>query len=498
MDRHWVLVVALIEIVLAIIPQDLAVAADITVEDRIAAVTSGLLPAFEIKSVPKSWKLADRMAHYKTPAVSVAVIDHYEIEWARAWGVTQAGGKTRVMPDTSFTACSISKAVTALGALDLVRQGKLDLDTDVNSKLREWKLPENEFTRSKKVTLRELLSHSAGTTVWGFAGHPVGSQVPTLLQVLDGIPPANNPPVRVEAVPGSRWSYSGGGYEIVQQLMMDVTGEPFPKLMQRLVLKPLGMTHSTYEQPLPIMLQTAAAMGTLSSGARLPGGRLTYPEMAAAGLWTTPSDLARFAIVLMKAKRGADSRISPATATAMLTPQIKTGISWFEDDGLGVFVAGHDQGARFFHWGGGGGFTAQLIGYESGQGAVVLTNSDSGMPLSEEITRSIAHEYGWPDFKPQPKTLAIVPASVSRQYVGQYQLVSPYIGSVTMNVVQDASGLFAIVNGDKDELFAESPTRFFTTGGIEIAFVLDQKGTAVACDWHHPHGFGGRANRTEQ
>ena len=204
MDRHWVLVVALIEIVLAIMPQDLAVAADITVEDRIAAVTSGLLPAFEIKGVSKSWKLADRMAHYKTPAVSVAVIDHYEIEWARAWGVTEAGGKTRVTPDTSFTACSISKAVTALGALDLVRQGKLDLDTDVNSELREWKLPENEFTRSKKVTLRELLSHSAGTTVWGFAGHPVGSQVPTLLQVLDGIPPADNPPVRVEAVPGSR------------------------------------------------------------------------------------------------------------------------------------------------------------------------------------------------------------------------------------------------------------------------------------------------------
>jgi hypothetical protein len=120
------------------------------------------------------------------------------------------------------------------------------------------------------------------------------------------------------------------------------------------------------------------------------------------------------------------------------------------------------------------------------------------MPLSEEIIRSIAHEYGWPDFKPQPKTVAIVPASVSRQYVGQYQLVSPYIGSVTMNVVQDASSLFAIVNGDKDELFAESPTTFFTIGGIEIAFVLDQKGTAVACDWHHPHGFGGRANKIEQ
>lgn len=199
---------------------------------------------------------------------------------------------------TLFQAGSISKPVAALAALRLVEQGKLSLDEDVNAKLVSWKVPGNEFTKEQKVTLRRLLTHSAGLTVHGFPGYAAGAQVPTLVQVLNGEKPANTPAIRVDTVPGRLWRYSGGGYTIMQQLLIDVTQKSFPELMRQLVLEPAGMKHSTYEQPLPPARAGEAATAHDANGQPVKGQFHTYPEMAAAGLWTTPTDLALLAIEL--------------------------------------------------------------------------------------------------------------------------------------------------------------------------------------------------------
>lgn len=202
-----------------------------------------------------------------------------------------------------------------------MQAGKLSLDADVNQHLKSWKLPPNPFIEESPVTLRGLLTHSAGVTVPGFRGYETGSRVPTLFQILDGEPPANSPPIRVDMTPGKMWRYSGGGFLIAEQMMTDVTGTPFATLMQEWVLRPLGMKRSTYTQPLPAELLAQAALAHRADGTVLPGGAHVYPELGAAGLWSTPSDLARYAIAIQEAlSRKSNAVLSAQTAQAMLTP----------------------------------------------------------------------------------------------------------------------------------------------------------------------------------
>jgi len=360
-------------------------------------VENGLLRAYGDPPW-RRMRLADRMAHYRVPGVSLAVIDDGRIAWAKAYGTRAAGGDAPVSPDTLFQAASIGKVVVAVAALRHVGRGALDLDGDVNARLTSWRVPENGFTAAAPVTLRRLLSHSAGVTGSGFRGYAAGEDVPSLRQVLDGLPPANSPPVRVDLVPGTRQRYSGGGYLIVQQLLEDVTGRPFPGLMQEEVLTPCGMAASTFAAPLPPERAAAAATGHRADGAPLPGGWHTYPEMGAgASLWTTAPDLARFAIAVMRARAGhADGVLPQALAAAMLTPQIG-------DRGLGP-VLGDDGGDRsyFMHPGANEGFRSLLVAYpERGQGLVILTNGDGGEELCREILRSASVAYGWvPDRTP--------------------------------------------------------------------------------------------------
>jgi CubicO group peptidase (beta-lactamase class C family) len=310
--------------------------------------------------------------------VGVAVINDWKVEWARGYGAA-----TR---DTLFQAASVSKPVTALAVMRLVEEGKLDLDQNVNQRLVGWKVAENEFTKKEKVTLRRLLSHSAGLAVHGFPGYVRGEQVPTLVQVLNGKEPANTDPVQVDLVPGSRWRYSGGGYCVVQKLLVDVTGKKFPTLMRELVLDRLGMKDSTYEQPLPQKLENRAATGLLITGIPMEGKWHTYPEMAAAGLWTTPEDLARFVVELLKPGRV----LSKETTRKMLTV-VKGGY------GLGISVQGKGESLLISHGGNNAGFSCFLVGFtRTGQGAVVMTNSDAGNPVIQEILQRLAKEYGWP------------------------------------------------------------------------------------------------------
>jgi CubicO group peptidase (beta-lactamase class C family) len=290
---------------------------------RIARIENGLLPAVVIKGqAVRAMKLSERMQFYKVPAVNVAFFDHGKIIWTRAYGLADMATKRPVTSKTLFQAASISKPVSALAALHLVQEGKLRLDENVNDKLRAWKVPDNQFTAQEKVTVRRILSHSAGITVHGFPGYASDEPIPTVVQILNGEKPANTDPIRVDVVPGTIWRYSGGGHVILQMLMSDVTDKAFPEIMDELVLRPAGLTHSTYEQPLPKNLWPLAAMPYRDNGEPVKGGWHTYPEMAPAGLWTTPSDLAQMAIEVQNEYVGkSDKILSQQMVREMLTRQ---------------------------------------------------------------------------------------------------------------------------------------------------------------------------------
>ncbi len=338
---------------------------------------------------------AERLVSKRTgaalPGLSLAIIRGGRIEWAGGFGAAEQGSGRRVGADTLFQAASISKPLAALAAITLLERGTLELDEDVNTRLRSWKVPESPVSRGHKVTLRRLLNHTAGMTVHGFPGYSPDRPLPTLRQVLDGLPPANTSPIRVGAVPGRGFRYSGGGYCIVQQLLIDVGGMPFPQLMRERVLGPLGMKRSTCEQPLPARLRRDAAAGPQLDGRRVRGRWHVYPEMAAAGLWTTPSDLARFLIGVRRAWAGLPGAIiSRRRARQMVQTGAKT--PW----GLGLELGGEGPGAFIAHGGANEGFGCYMLLYlERGDGAVVMVNSDDGRPLSGMLDL-IGELYEWP------------------------------------------------------------------------------------------------------
>ena len=446
--------------------------------EMMQTVENGLLPANTIKGEPLPvLNLADRMKRYNVPGLSIAVIDQAAIAWAQGYGVQQAGTDVPVTTQTRFQAASISKPVSALAALWLVQSGKLELDADVNHHLRSWQVPENEHTRERKVTLRGLLSHSAGLTVHGFPGYAAGEEVPSVRQILDGEPPANTKPVRVEHVPGSQLQYSGGGYTVMQQLLEDVTGQPFPEFMRSTVLDPLQMDHSTFEQPLPASHAGDAATAHRGDGQPLDGKWHTYPEMAAAGLWTTPSDLARYAIEIIKSSTGGSNRILSAEMTReMLTPVL-------DNHGLGPRIQTFDDSIQFSHAGGNEGFRCFLVGYTGAQqGAVVMTNGDNGDVLMMEIIRSIAHAYGWPDFRPIERSVIPVDPNLYDSYEGEYRFADfPEYGAV-IRKENDRLMLESLPDGTCYALHAESETQFFSEeqeGTLAFVRDADEKANAL-------------------
>lgn len=393
-------------------------------DDRMAQVENGLRPPVLLEG-DKTWSIADRMRFYHVEGVSIAVIRDSKIEWAKGYGMADAGARQAVTAATLFQAGSISKPVAAMGALALVQEGKLTLDGDINQYLKSWKVPANAHTAKAPVTLERLLSHTAGLTVHGFPGYAEGAAVPTVPQVLDGAAPANTAAVRVDLDPGTRYRYSGGGYTIAQLAMTDVTGQPFPALMQRLVLVPLAMKASTYDQPLPAARVGEAAAGYDAEGKPIPGKRHVYPEMAAAGLWTNPSDLARFAIGLQKMLAGGKGPLDKAMAQNMITPRL-------EGYGLGLFVEDKGRAQYFSHGGADEGFQAQLYASANrGYGAVIMTNSDNGTKLMPEILRAIAAVYFWEGFQIEPITPVKLSADDLARYAGKYRVDSDMILVVT-------------------------------------------------------------------
>jgi CubicO group peptidase (beta-lactamase class C family) len=344
-----------------------------------------------VAAAPIDARVLELLEKYQVPGASVAVIERDAIAWASGYGVIELGTQEWVTSSTLFQAGSISKPVAALGAIILVQQGRLGLDEDVNGRLSSWRVPQNAFTRARPVTLRLLLSHRAGLIVPGFPGYVAGTAVPTMLEVLDGKPPANTPPIVVDFPPGSGFRYSGGGFCVLQQLMMDETAAPFDATMEVLVLRPLGMNYSSFRQPLPEKRRADAATGHQSRGA-IEGKWHTYPELAAAGLWTTAVDLAAFTLAIVRAWKGdADAILSRELARELLTPQ---GGGRY---GLGLILNGKDASLSFTHSGVNAGFESRIIGFpETRQGAVVMTNGNGSKPMIDELFDMLGAEYRWP------------------------------------------------------------------------------------------------------
>ena len=417
----------------------------------IQRVERGLIPPVLVKGDP-SWTIEERMKHHNVPGVSVAVIENFKVAWAKGYGVKDVETKEPVTARTLFQAGSISKPVAAMTALKKVEEGKLRLDEEINAKLTSWKLPDNELTAKRKVTLANLLSHTAGLTVHGFPGYASGEKVPSLPEILDGKAPANTPAVRVDLEPGTRFRYSGGGTTVTQLILEDVEKQPFDEIARKSVIGPIGMTDSTYSQPLPEPLRKQAASGHLRDGSIVPGKYHTYPEMAAAGLWTTPTDLAKFAIEVQLTLAGRSKKvISKEAAEKMVTPYIS------DDVGMGFFVEKHGKATYFGHNGADQGFLSMLLVHrDKGYGAVVMVNSMNPQIMSE-IVRAVAREYKWEEYVSDPVTPVTLAPEVLDAYAGRYRVDV----DTAVTIAREGGRLLgAQTGGGKVELIPISETTF--------------------------------------
>ena len=383
---------------------------------RIERVENGLLPAVVVRGDELTqnsiWEVMER---YHVPGVSVAVINDGELEWSKAYGVREVGG-TPVDTATLFLAGHIGHGVATVAALRLVEEGSLSVEQNVNDHLASWEVPDNEFTLSEKVTVRRILSHTSRLSVPTLRGYSTEDLIPTLAQILDSVPPAKNQPVRVLEVPGSRQRYSLGGYVVLQQLLEDITGLPYADFVRTTVLTPLGMERSFHAQPLTETLAANAASGYERTNERVQGRWRVYPELAALGMWTTPTDVARLALELQRSVSGEpDVIISQSSVEEMLSQHT-------EDRGLGFEVGGEGDWRFFRLEGHGNNYLSELYAYASnGMGAVVMTNSSNGEGVKAHLLRAIAAEYGWPDYVPEEVDVVQLPDEALEELEGRYR-----------------------------------------------------------------------------
>ncbi|WP_051719122.1 serine hydrolase domain-containing protein [Hymenobacter sp. IS2118] len=437
-----------------------------TVAARIRQVENSLLPYVPVAGLP-GWNLRDRMKFHRVPGLSIAVIRNYQIDWVKAYGWADTTARTPVTPTTMFSAGSISKLVAAGAALLLVQQHTLDLDRPINTYLKSWQLAENNFTRQRPVSLRLLLSHQGGTSqssYWGFV--PGKGPLPSVVDILSGQPRAESRAVGVNRAPGTGFQYSGGGYLVAQLAMTDATGQDFATLTETALFRPLKMRTATFAQPLPAALQGQAAWA-YSENSWFQGMPYLYPQQAPAGLYATPTDLARYLIEVQQAYRGRGKLFTQATARTMLTPQVAVSSGTYREEmGLGPFLLQRadrtDENSRYFeHTGVNAGFLAYaLASVTGGNGVVIMMNSDGGAgELGKELRRAVARVYQWPDFLPAAIQPVVVPVGTLDAVAGRYQRGPDEV--VTFE--REASHLVQRIN-------AGNPILTYAVGGDTVAF----------------------------
>lgn len=453
------------------------------------SIAAGLRAAVQIEGEPATtFTIQERMAHHNVPGVSLAVLDDGEIAWAEAWGTADLETGEPVTTETLFQAASISKPVAALAAMSLVEDGALELDGPINAHLTQWQVPDNEFTADSAVTLRGLLSHTAGLTVWGFPGYPKDQSfapdrpVATNIEVLDGA--GNTDPVRVYRSPGIGWQYSGGGYTVMEEAVENVTERPFHEFMQERILGSAGMRVSTYQQPLPEARWPEAARAHDGEGVEVEGEWHNYPEQAAAGLWTTPSDMLRLSghLLAILDGREADGVVARETLESMLTAH-RSGEEDFDDYGLGFAVEGEGDAVSFGHGGSNRGFRAMWTVFpHRGQGMMIMTNGDRGGALAGELIRAVAVAYDWPRLKPEVRAVEHLDADALAAYSGTYDLIDDEDFSVTL---RPGEGVLLVDVPDQGtytmHAAAEAADTFFdASDGFEAVFERDDDGSVVA------------------
>lgn len=422
------------------------------VEDQISQFENNLSGRVKIKG-KETYNIADRMAFYHAKGLSIAVVHDYKVLWAKGYGWADVKTRKRVTPETLFEPGSISKSLNAVGILKLVQDKRLDLDTDINSYLTSWKFPYDTVAHGKKITLAQLLSHSAGLTVHGFPGYDLTDSIPTVPQILDGVSPANTPPVRSAFEPGIKFQYSGGGTTISQLILTDVTKQPYDEYMYENVLKPMGMVNSFYTQPAPDDRRALCATGYYPNGRQVPHQFHAYPEQAAAGLWMTPTDLCQYIIETQKAYNGESAKVLNQEMTKLrLTP--------FNDasSALGVFIENRNGTLYFQHSAGNEGFCGQYYGsLESGDGVAVFLNTNS-YDILPEVINSIATVYQWKNFyKPLYRETVSVPKKIQQKYAGVY-IVN---GDRFTCIVKKKDGYYLYADGTYAQMLYTSETDFF-------------------------------------
>lgn len=347
------------------------------------------------------YTLQEIMDRFGVPGVSVAVIQDFRIHWAKGYGVADVETGARVHTDTLFQAASISKPVAAMAVLKAVQDGRFSMDDDINTLLRSWKLPESVFTNKQPVTPRMLTSHTSGLgDGFGFPGYHPSLDLPTTIQILNGEKPSNVGPVFLERPPMSACKYSGGGVTMMQLALTDTIGKPFPEILQDSVLRPIGMTNSVFEQPLSPERDRNAARAHNGEGRAMDAKWHVYPELAAAGLWTTPTDLSKFAVEVQRSLRGETNRVlSQVMIKEMVNP---VGVG---DYAVGFSITRQGQGWYFGHGGGNWGFRCHLLAHKArGYGLAVMTNAEGGGMVMNELKERIERAYSWDSLdKPVPR-----------------------------------------------------------------------------------------------
>lgn len=399
---------------LALLLANFAYSQDLQAE--IESIENGLTKNILVKGVPvEKFSLQEWMVAQNVIGLSVAIVKDGKLRWTKGYGIANPTIGKKVDGKTLFQAGSISKPIAALAALQLVEQGKLDLDEDVNTYLQSWKLKENKYTLTEKVTLRRLLTHTAGMTVHGFPGYQQSDEFPEINTVLDG--KGNTPKITVDTIPGSIWRYSGGGYTLMEKIVEDVSAMPLEEYMARFVFPKINMKHSTYQQPLSKKLHSNASAAFDSEGQLITGLWNNYPEQAAAGLWTTPTDLARYCIEIQEINNGKEGGVlNLATVEDMLTMD-KNG--W----GLGPSLEFIGEELTFGHGGKNAGFTNNMIAFaDKGDAMIIMTNSDNGGSVIESLARSIGQFYGWDFAKAREIELVEVSEEELNTLTGEYKM----------------------------------------------------------------------------
>ncbi len=416
----------------------------------------------------KGWSIADRMAHYKVNGISIAVIRNYKIEWAKGYGFADVANKAPVTTTTRFQAGSISKSLNAIGVLKLAEEKNIGLEADINKYLISWKVPYSKVSNGRIVNLRQLLSHTAGLNVSGFTGYTKTQRIPSTVQVLQGKSPANSHAVQFISQPGRKHQYSGGGTIITQLLIEDITHKNYDTYMQNEVLNPLNMVNSSFATPVKKTNKNLAT-GYYENGKQVEGKYHIYPEKAAAGLWATPSDVAKYIIVIQQAYKGTQNKIlSPSMARLMLTPGVD------QRAGLGVFIDNYNGEKYFGHDGLTYGYYSQYYGnLTNGNGVVVMTNSVNSDIVSE-IVNSVAKVYGFNGLYRSKATKPFqVDESILKTYTGKYKL-----GAEILTVSKEGKQLFIELGGeDKVAIYPEKANKFYLkVVDAQLEFIKDAKG----------------------